>query len=1070
MNPVNKNNIFFTICSKNFLAHAKVLFNSVKEHYPNALFYLALCDQVDDCFDPALEPFTFIYLDQLHIPNLSEMAQDYNITEFNTAIKPFVFLHLFKNHDVKNVIYLDPDLLIINKLEEVDQLLSQGVEAILTPHILNPAETNQLDDQKFLLFGIYNLGFLALSNTTSVIKYLQWWSRKLQKQCVINIEEGIFVDQKWCDLLPAFVDKTHILRHAGYNVAYWNLPQRSIRKINNSWFANDETLRFVHFSGNKIDDETVFSRHSQEVTIQNIGDLVLLLNDYREQVYANGHEFYRKLPYAFNWNGKAGVNLHTPDTLDMAETIKPESTQAQEKIMPIKKYNLKSKIVTTLNAVPVAMQLSGGYRSLAKKAWRSYRTNGLNHVKNIIVNLSSYKINPQTTPRNLPTLPNKEIKSILVMDWAIPKPDQDAASIYTFLLLKIFKSQGYEVSFLPCNLKYEETYSESLTQEGINAYYYPQATSIQQWLEENISQFDICVLSRGPVVWPYLKTIRSIAPTIKLIFNTIDLHYIREQRQGKLTKNEAQIKFSQTLRDQEYELINTCDLTLLISTDEAYTVRENLPQAKIAVLPLVYDSIPGASKVIPFKNRKDILFIGSFPHFPNIDAIEYFVEQILPILVKLDPTIKLKIIGSNPPDSILKLANNPNIEILGFVKDLQPLYDNIKLSIAPLRFGAGIKGKIANSMCYGVPTVATTLAGEGMGLVDNQTIIIADTPNDFAHKIFETYNDEHLWNKISENSYKFALSHYSYEVIQRKVTNLLWALNEGWNPIQSFYEIDSWSAYQAHNKKLNTNYIKRLKIEQDLLPEDHISAFSTVGICEICSMETEFISSFMYTTCNAPNGKAMPNWREHMQCKHCQLVNRVRASLHALHTFYPPNRDSKIYITEQVTSTYAWLKKRYINLQGSEYLGDQFSSGEIKNNIRHENIMELSFDENQFDYFLSFDVLEHVPNPLKGFSEAYRVLNRNGILMFTVPFAYDSEEDIVRATLTESGELIHHLPPEYHGNPVDPEGGALSYRDFGWKLLDELRTIGFNDVRAVAYWSKEQGYLGREQFLFIARK
>jgi glycosyltransferase involved in cell wall biosynthesis len=1066
-NNIDNQSVFFTICSKNFLAHSKVLFNSIKEQYPNAKLYLGLCDKIDNSIDQSSEMFEFILLEQLDIPNLDEMSRTYNITEFNTAIKPFVFLYLFEKLGHKNVVYLDPDILVVDKLEEVDNLLACGSEAILTPHILSPAESNQLDDQKFLLFGVYNLGFLALSNTSNVINYLHWWSRRLQKQCIIKIEAGIFVDQKWCDLLPAFVEKTNILRHPGYNVAYWNLPQRTITQTGNTWFSNNQPLRFVHFSGNKIDDGNTFSRHSSEVTVDNIGDLKLLLDYYREQVYKNGHEFYRKLPYAYSWNGSAGVNLHTPDNLDMANTSETISS-SNRSVKSAKKYNLKAKVVTTLNALPVAKQLSGGYIPLLKKVWRSYKLNGINHVKSKVVDLSSYKQNPGTVVSEASS--NHHLKKILLLDWAIPKPDQDAASIYTFLLLKIFKSQGYSVSLLPCNLKYEETYSKQLASEGIDVFYYPQVTSIAQWLEDNAANFDICVLSRGPVVWPYLKTIKKAAPNLKLIFNSIDLHHLRELRQAALSNDEALKTSAEKTRDQEYELIRTCDLTFLISTDEAYIVRENLPEAPITVLPLVYDSIPGANKAIAFQDRSDILFIGSFPHLPNIDAIEYFVEQVLPHLVKLNPLIKLKIAGANPPPSISKYADNPNIEILGFVTDLKPLYDSIKLSIAPLRFGAGIKGKIAGSMCYGVPSIATSLAAEGMGLTDNHNILIADSPIEFAQKINNAYSDEALWKRISQNSHEYALNNYSYQVIQKRVANLLWTLNEGWSPLQSSYEIDSWDSYQTHHKKQIKTYIHRQKVEQDFLPEDHESAFNTFGKCAVCNQQTEYLTSFMYSTCNAPNGKPMPNWREHMQCKHCKLVNRVRASMHALHTLCPPKRDSKIYITEQVTSTYSWLKHRYAYLQGSEYLGEGILPGSIVNQIRHENIMELSFDDNSFDYFLSFDVLEHVPDPIAGFKEAYRVLNEGGVMLFTVPFAYDSKNDIIRASMTESGELIHHLPPEYHGNPVDPEGGALCFRYFGWAMLDELRNVGFKQAKAIAYWSAEQGYLGKEQYLFVATK
>lgn len=146
-------------------------------------------------------------------------------------------------------------------------MFDKGVEAILTPHLLQPAEYDEMDDIKMLQYGIYNLGFLALRNTKSVINFVKWWGRRLEHHCVIKLEAGLFVDQKWADLLPAFVSGTRILHHSGYNIAYWNLPQRKIVTKDGNWFSNDQPLRFVHFSGNNLDDLNNFSRHSQQATL-----------------------------------------------------------------------------------------------------------------------------------------------------------------------------------------------------------------------------------------------------------------------------------------------------------------------------------------------------------------------------------------------------------------------------------------------------------------------------------------------------------------------------------------------------------------------------------------------------------------------------------------------------------------------------------------------------------------------------------------------------------------------------------------------------------------------------------
>lgn len=972
---------FFTICSKNFLAHARVLYFSVRAHYPDSRFFVVLCDRVDGMIDAASEPFEFVYLEEIGLPNIEDMASRYSITEFNTATKPFAFLHLMQKHGLDSVIYLDPDILLVDRMVELDSVMANGAEAVLTPHLLQPAENDEVHDGKMLLFGIYNLGFLGLRNTPSVRNFLLWWGRRLERDCVIRLEEGLFVDQKWADLLPAYVPNTQILHHPGYNVAYWNLPQRQIALRGEKWYANKQSLRFVHFSGNQIDNKNVFSRHSQQVTIESIGDLSQLLEYYRQQVYVQGHAFYRKLPYAYSWNGAAGVNLHTPKNLDMA---------AEEK------------------------------------------------------------------------------KRILYLDWAIPKPDHDAASVTAVLLMQIFRSLGYSVTFMPCGLQYEEGYYENLVAEGVEVLCYPRITSPETWLEANASRFDICFMSRGPVVWPYVELLQRVAPNMRLIFNTVDLHYLRERRQAELAGDKGALEAAEVTRERELNLIKQSNVTVVLSSEELYAVRNEIGEASLAVLPIVFRDIPGARQ--RFGERRDILFIGSFPHLPNVDAVLFFAESVMPIIWKKLPDVNFIIVGTKPPKQIMELAKNPKIKVLGFVQDLEPLFEGIRLSVAPLRYGAGIKGKIGSSLCYGVPCIATAMAVEGMGLVDGRDVLVGDTPNELAEAVCQAYVDENLWQSISEGGHRFASENYSVDVIRDRVRGLLWSVQEGWRAMESMYEIEGWESWQKHHERMSGEYAARLLREQALLPKDIENGFHTHGFCCVCGCETDFLTSFMYSYSKTPDGREMPNWREHMQCGHCKLVNRMRAALHALNTISPPQADSRIYVTERVTPTYNWLHARYKNLQGSEYFGSCHPPGALVNNIRHEDIMHLSFGGNSFDIVLSFDVLEHVPNPLSAFKEIYRVLDKNGVFIFSVPFANNSPTDIIRATLNEDGTVEHHLQPEYHGNPVDPEGGALCFRYFGWEMLDDLRRIGFSRVRALAYWSENQGYLGGEQYLFVAHK
>ncbi|WP_158684274.1 hypothetical protein [Methylobacterium sp. 285MFTsu5.1] len=304
--------IFFTICSRNFMGYSNALYRGVSSTHPKAKFYAVICDD-ERAGDPGGVPYEIITLSQLGIPNIEAMLQNYNITELNTSLKPFAFMLLFDRHEGLPVIYLDPDIMVLSRLQEVEQAFDAGAHCILTPHLCEPAEYAEMDDKQFLKYGIYNLGFCAFVGTEQVKNTVSWWARRLERYCIIDLKNGIFVDQKWADYFPAFIEKTAILRHPGYNVAYWNLSQRRLARKGEAWTVNGAPLRFFHFSGNEIANKEVFTRHSKQFTPRNTPELRNILDQYRTLLYDCGHEYYSKIPYSFSWSGPSGFNEHTPE-------------------------------------------------------------------------------------------------------------------------------------------------------------------------------------------------------------------------------------------------------------------------------------------------------------------------------------------------------------------------------------------------------------------------------------------------------------------------------------------------------------------------------------------------------------------------------------------------------------------------------------------------------------------------------------------------------------------------------------------------------------------------------------
>ena len=212
------------------------------------------------------------------------------------------------------------------------------------------------------------------------------------------------------------------------------------------------------------------------------------------------------------------------------------------------------------------------------------------------------------------------------------------------------------------------------------------------------------------------------------------------------------------------------------------------------------------------------------------------------------------------------------------------------------------------------------------------------------------------------------------------------------------------------------------------------------------------------------------NWRERLLCPITELNNRQRANYHLMFSELHPYNSDQIYITEQASHFYSFLKQRVQNLIGSEYIDPSLKLEERGvSNLRHEDLTNLSFDNSSIDKVISFDCLEHIPEYKTALSECYRVLTPGGALLASFPFNKMQYKTFVRAEISETGVISHFTTPEYHGDPLTDQG-CLSYYTFGWEVLDVLRKIGFSDVYAVLYWSDLFCYLGNEQIVFVAKK
>ena len=334
-----------------------------------------------------------------------------------------------------------------------------------------------------------------------------------------------------------------------------------------------------------------------------------------------------------------------------------------------------------------------------------------------------------------------------------------------FQILKLLRQLGHRVTFIPDNLANTPPYTGELQKRGIEVVYYPYVKKLRDYLIAHGPSFDVVVLSRCDFARRHIADVRLHAPQSRIIFDTVDLHYLREDREAQLTRDPEVRRKARERQQLEHELIEQADETWVVSPVEQQLLQEKWPGKSVQLVSNIVD-VPGSKT--PFALRRDYLFIGSFQHRPNIDAVLFFVQKIYPLVSEHLRNAKFYIIGDKAPPEIAALATE-QIVVAGLQRDVRPFFDSVKLSVAPLRFGAGVKGKINQSMAFGVPVVATSLAVEGMDLTDHEDILVADEPEDFARALIALYESEELWNTLSQNSIKETRASYSTDTASKKL-------------------------------------------------------------------------------------------------------------------------------------------------------------------------------------------------------------------------------------------------------------------------------------------------------------
>ncbi len=575
---------------------------------------------------------------------------------------------------------------------------------------------------------------------------------------------------------------------------------------------------------------------------------------------------------------------------------------------------------------------------------------------------------------------------ILVIDDKVPEYDKHAGAVTLFQYLGLLREMGLRVVYAPHNGLPLEPYTSALQQRGIEVLYKPD--TLHDWLKENGTFIDFIWTARPDVTHPILPWLKRYTGA-KILYYTHDLHYLRERRRYELEGSVWALQESQRLKPIELGIFREVDCVMTPSREEAGDILAEVPEANVAVIPpylfgetMVSDAAEG------FGDRKDVLFIGGFDHTPNVDAALWLVTEIMPLIWREKPNTVLWIVGNVPPENVRALASD-KVQVTGFVPDLDPYLTRARVSLNPLRYGAGVKGKIVTSLQAGIPVVTTPCGNEGIQLQNGRDALIGETAEELAAATLRLLSDVEMCARLIRSGADVVRTRFSKELARRDLRQLFGD-----------------------------------------------------ALCPVCGARPRQTKRRMSL-----------EWREETHCIACGALNRSAALAQVLISpwnRYGINilEDAFVYLRENRIHEFGHtgpIGRRLGVLEGfscSDYFDDTERNGASSvNGVAHENIQDLSFASNTMNLMFSQDVMEHVADPWLGFREIYRVLTAGGRYVFTAPANLAMPSTIVRAVL-EDGTIRHVETPQYHGDPRREEG-ALVFTDFGADIISRLQEIGF---------------------------
>lgn len=365
-----------------------------------------------------------------------------------------------------------------------------------------------------------------------------------------------------------------------------------------------------------------------------------------------------------------------------------------------------------------------------------------------------------------------ESRKLVFIDADIPRINHDAGSDFNLNVLNILAELQYEIVYIaafPSEINLDDL--KLLHQKGIRIYTSANLEHLQMNLQDAMVEDAVVFVNRVTVGRHVIPVVRRSWPKAKIIFSLQDLHFIRELRAAKISNNKVGLETSYELMKTELSLIEIANETVVVSDVEKEIIEGIIPDARITKVPLIYEARTAHIKT---DKRHQILFVGGFNHQPNVDAVKYFRRSIWPIIREKDAKLQALIIGSNPTREILDLHNeNEGFIVPGFVEDLSQVYSESKAFIAPLLYGAGVKGKVIQALSFGLPGVVSNIAAEGTCLSKSMCVYITDEPIEFASYVLKLCTNERLNEEMSENGLRYVLENHSIEVAKSALSKIV---------------------------------------------------------------------------------------------------------------------------------------------------------------------------------------------------------------------------------------------------------------------------------------------------------